>query len=158
MQEALATDAATFAPGELLASLNATFEGTFLAGIGVFGCPNVYADGFAFHPWELDMDLPNGTVAEAVNIHVELEVFGTNFDSDMVLLSPEGEAINQTMAFNPVSGATESLTVAGPLPAGIYEIFVGGCTAINGDYRVTASAELVVAEAMDLVDEEPDSS
>jgi hypothetical protein len=119
-------------------------EGTITVGTQGASCGVQGTVDLAEHAWDLT------AVSSITTIVVHMDLGTTNVDSDIVLLDPAGAEIGGSADFNaapPPAGSgspTEDFTVEGPLDSGIYTFRVVGCTGVEMEYTITATASVLV--------------
>lgn len=124
-------------------------SGTLLAGAGSTGpaspqgCDTFQEEGVDVnrHTWEIGGDI-NGTEAGVERVEVTMTIVDdTLLDADLFLEAPDGEVLAQAVAFNAMSGPTESVVAEGGLEPGTYTIVVRACTG-SGSYDLAGEALL----------------
>ncbi len=142
----------TLAPGTLLMRAQTEAAGTLLVAAGILppACGTV-PDGSTSmhsHAWPLGDEL-DPLDAQVTNVSVTLTshwvgAAGTNVDSNLALLGPDGSELGRASLTNLLFGETESVVLEGPFETGLFTIVVHGCLAINGDWSVRGAADIRV--------------
>jgi hypothetical protein len=143
----LRVESAGPAPGTPLTPVVEEFSGTILVGTqGDSGCGITGTVDVASHTFTIPAaDEATGAAILVSKFLIEMSLGATALDIDMALVGPDGSTLGAGTDFNALSGPTETIEVDGEFAPGDYTIEVTGCTAVAGDYDITATADVVAA-------------
>lgn len=124
-------------------TLSFSDSGTIAFGTqGAEECGAVGTGDTASHTWEIPAQ-QEGVDVRGKDFTITLTMGASGLDLDLFVYDESGQLLGSGTSFNVADGSTTEVVSIAQAPAGTYTITVKGCVAVNADYTVDGTVDLV---------------